>query len=90
MKNIYLIIVLSLLVNIAFGQQKIRVHNSGNTMHAKEWTSVDSIQLDNSYAKFKVTGEANTLNILKKVIDNLTFTTNSVVLDKIYIHLQRH
>jgi trimeric autotransporter adhesin len=66
MKNIFLILGLSLLVNAAFGQQKIRIHNSGNTLYAKEITAVDSIQFDNTLAKFRVTGEPNTLNIPKK------------------------
>lgn len=85
MKNLYLIFLLCLLVNVSYGQQKIQIHNSGNTMYAKELTAVDSIQLDNTYAKFKISGEANTLNIAKKLIDSLTFTTNTVNLDKIYI-----
>lgn len=74
-----------MLITAAFGQQKIIVHNSGNTLYAKEISAVDTIQLDNSYAKFKVKGEANTLKIQKKLIDSLTFTTNTVTLDKIYI-----
>ncbi|MBL7813768.1 MAG: carbohydrate-binding domain-containing protein [Saprospiraceae bacterium] len=85
MKNSYLIIIFSVLVNCAFGQQKIIVHNSGNTMYAKEISAIDSIQLDNTYSKFKITGETSTLNIQKKFIDSLTFTTNTVNLDKIYI-----
>jgi hypothetical protein len=85
MRQLYLIALLSLLANLSFGQQKIRVHNSGNTMYAKELTAVDSIKLDNSYAKFKLSDALNTLNIQKTMIDSLTFTTNTVNLDKIYI-----
>lgn len=85
MRKIYLITLLSLLANLSFGQQKIRVHHSGNTIYAKELTSVDSIKLDNTYAKFKLSDDVNTLNIQKVLIDSLTFTTNTVNLDKIYI-----
>ena len=42
-------------------------------MYGKELTAVDSIQLDNTYAKFKLTGEPNTLNIPKKIIDSITY-----------------
>lgn len=85
MKKIYLIALLSLLANLSFGQQKIRVHNSGNTLLAKELTAVDSIKLDNTYTKFKLSDEANILNIQKTLIDSLTFTTGTVTADKIYI-----
>jgi trimeric autotransporter adhesin len=85
MKNINLILVLSLCVNCVFGQQKMRVHNSGNNIIAKELTAVDSIQFDNILAKFKLSGEPNVVNIPKKFIDSITFTTSTVVLDKIYI-----
>jgi hypothetical protein len=54
MRKIYLITLLSLLANLSFGQQKIRVHNAGNTMYAKELSSIDSIKLNNTYAKFKL------------------------------------
>lgn len=73
------------MANVSFGQQKIRVHHSGNTMYAKELTAIDSIKLDNTYAKFKLSGDANTLNLQKTLIDSLTFTTSAVNLDKIYI-----
>ena len=85
MRRLYFIIALSLLANLSFGQQKIRVHNSGNTMYAQELTSVDSIKLDNTYAKFKLSDATNTLNIQKTLIDSLTFTSNTLNLDKIYI-----
>lgn len=85
MRKIYLITLLSLLTNFSFGQQKIRVHNSGNTMYAKELTVVDSIKLDNTYAKFKISDATSTLNIQKTLIDSLTFTSSAINLDKIYI-----
>lgn len=85
MRKIYLITLLSLWVNVSFGQQKVRVHNSGNTMYAKELTAVDSIKLDNTYAKFKLSDAVNTLDIQKTFIDSLTFTDSAVNLDKIYI-----
>lgn len=85
MKNTYLVIILSLLVTAVFGQQKIILHNSGNAMYAKEISAMDSIQLDLNYAKFKLKGETSVLKIQKKFIDSLTFTTNPVNLDKIYI-----
>ena len=85
MRKIYLLGLLLLLTNLSFGQQKIRVHNSGNTMYAKELTAVDSIKLESTYAKFKLSDATNTLNIQKTMIDSLTFTTNTVNLDKIYI-----
>lgn len=85
MRKIYLVTLFTLLINLSFGQQKIRVHNSGNTMYAKELTAIDSIKLDNTYAKFKLSGVTSTLDIQKTVIDSLTFTTNTVNLDKIYI-----
>lgn len=85
MRKIYLIALLVLLANVSFGQQKILVHNSGNTMYASELTAIDSIKLNNTYARFKLSGDANTLNLQKTLIDSLTFTPNTVNLDKIYI-----
>ncbi len=85
MRKIYLITILSLLVNFSFSQQKIRVHNSGNTMYVKEITSVDSIKLDNTYAKFKISDDTTVLNLQKSLIDSLTFTSNTVNQNKIYI-----
>jgi hypothetical protein len=85
MRKIYLITLLSLLANLSFGQQKIQIHHSGSTIYAKELTAVDSIKLDNTYAKFKLSDNVNTLNIQKALIDSLTFTTSAVNLDKIYI-----
>lgn len=85
MRNRYAIPVLSLLTGFAFGQQKIRVHNSGNTMYAKEISAVDSIKLDGTYAKFKLSDATSTLNIQKTLVDSLTFNTAAVTLDKIYI-----
>lgn len=66
-------------------QQKVVVHNSGNTIYASPIASVDSIKLDNTYSKFKISGQTSTLDIRKNVIDSLTFTTSTVDLDKIYI-----
>ena len=85
MRKIYLITLLSLLVNFSFGQQKIRVHNSGNSIYAKELTAVDSIKLDNTYAKFKLSDATTTLDFQKALVDSLTFTSSTVNLDKIYI-----
>lgn len=85
MKKSVFIILSVLFVGLVSAQQKIRVHNAGNTMYATELATIDSIKLDNTYAKFKLTADANTLNIQKPVIDSLTFTTSAVVLDKIYI-----
>ena len=85
MRKIYVITLLTLLANLSFGQQKIRVHNAGNTMYAKELSSIDSIKLNNTYAKFKLADATNTLDIQKTIIDSLTFTTSPVNLDKIYI-----
>lgn len=85
MRKIYIITLLSLMVNLSFGQQKIRVHNSGNTMYAKEITAVDSIKLDNTYAKFKLSDATTTLDFQKTLVDSLTFTSSPVNLDKIYI-----
>ncbi|MFN8275094.1 MAG: carbohydrate-binding domain-containing protein [Flavobacteriaceae bacterium] len=85
MSKFYFTLVALLLVSGMSAQQKIRVHNSGNTLFAKEITSVDSIKLDNTFAKFKLSADPNVLNLQKAVIDSLTFTTNNVVLDKIYI-----
>lgn len=85
MRKIFIITLFSLLVNFSFGQQKIRVHNSGNTMYAKELTVVDSIKLDNTYAKFKLSDATSTLDFQKTLVDSLTFTSSAVNLDKIYI-----
>ncbi|NMH26583.1 carbohydrate-binding domain-containing protein [Flavobacterium silvaticum] len=85
MKKTSLIALLSLLANVSFGQQKIQVHNSGNVLFAKELTSVDSIKLDNTYAKFKLSDVTATLDLQKTLVDSLTFTTSAVSLDKIYI-----
>jgi hypothetical protein len=85
MRKIYSIAIVCLLANVSFGQQKIRIHNSGNTMYAKALTAVDSIKLDNTYAKFKFADDADSMNIQKTLIDSLTFTESTVNLDKIYI-----
>ncbi|NHM05850.1 carbohydrate-binding domain-containing protein [Flavobacterium sp. CYK-4] len=85
MRNLYLIAVLTLLAQLSFGQQKLQVHRSGNTMYARELSTIDSIKLDNTYAKFKLSDDSNTLNIQKTLVDSLTFTSNAVNLDKIYI-----
>lgn len=85
MRNYLTLIIIFACSISAFAQQKIRVHNSGNTMYAKEISAVDSIKLDNSYAKFKLTGNTDLLNIQKAVIDSITFTETTVNLDKIYI-----
>lgn len=85
MRNYFSLLMIFALSISAFAQQKIRVHNSGNTMYAKEISAVDSIKLDNTYAKFKLTGNTDLLNIQKAVIDSITFTNTTVNLDKIYI-----
>ena len=54
-------------------------------MYAKELTAVDSIKLDNTYAKFKLSDATNTLDFQKTLVDSLTFTSSTVNLDKIYI-----
>ncbi len=78
-----LLIVASYQLSVA--QQKMRVHNSGNVMYAKAISEIDSIKLDNTYARIKTSDASNTLNIQKPVIDSITFTTENVLLDKIYI-----
>lgn len=85
MRKSYFFTALVLLCNLAFGQQKIRIHNSGNTMYAKAITAVDSIKLDNTYARFKLSDDTNPLNFQKALIDSITFTTATVNLNKIYI-----
>lgn len=85
MRNIYTLAVLALLSNSIFGQQKVRVHNGGNTMYAKEISAVDSIKFDNTYAKFKLSDATPTLDFQKTIVDSLTFTSDAVALDKIYI-----
>ncbi len=84
MRKFITIIAVSLLSITAMAQQKVRVHNSGNTMYATGISTVDSIKLDASYARIKVSGNAS-LDIQKVYIDSLTFTPDNVVLDKIYI-----
>ncbi len=82
----YLLLVLVMLFSFSIkAQQKVVVHNSGNTMYASPIASVDSIKLDNTYSKFKLSGQTSTLDIRKNVIDSLTFTNSTVNLDKIYI-----
>lgn len=85
MRTLSIILTVILLSNFSFGQQKIRVHNSGNTMYAKELTAVDSIKFDDSYAKFKFSDATTTLDFQKTLVDSLTFTSSTVILDKIYI-----
>lgn len=85
MKRLYNTILFFLLSLTALGQQKIRVHNSGNIMYAKEISAVDSIKLDNSYARFKLSDDVNPLTVQKALIDSITFTTTAVNLTKIYI-----
>ncbi len=65
-------------------QQKIVAHNSGNNMYVSPIANVDEITFDATYSKFKISGETNTLNIQKTVIDSLTFSS-SATQDKIYI-----
>ena len=65
--------------------QNIRVHNSGNIMYANSVSSIDSIKLDGTYSKFKISGNISTLNIQKGLIDSITFSNSAVALDKIYI-----
>ncbi len=85
MRSIYFTALFFLMVQLSFGQQKIRIHNSGDIMYAREISAVDSIKLDATYAKFKISDATNILNIQKVQIDSLTFTANAVSLDKIYI-----
>lgn len=85
MKTYYQILILVVLSQFAIGQQKISVHNAGNLMYIKEIVAVDSIKLDNTYAKFSLSGVTSSLNFQKTVVDSLTFTTNTINLDKIYI-----
>lgn len=66
-------------------QQTIIVHNSGNNMFASPTSVVDSIKLDASYSKFKLSGNTTVLDIPKTAVDSLTFTSNTVNLTKIYI-----
>lgn len=54
-------------------------------MYAKAITAVDSIKLDNTYARFKLSDDTNPLNIQKALIDSITFNTATVNLNKIYI-----
>ncbi|UZT97981.1 carbohydrate-binding domain-containing protein [Chryseobacterium fluminis] len=83
-KQFYLIIAI-LLGLIVKAQQTIVVHNSGNNMFASSTSVVDSIKLDASYSKFKLSGNTTVLDIPKTAIDSLTFTSNPVNLTKIYI-----
>jgi len=85
MRKIYTLVLLVLLSNSIFCQQKLRVHNGGNTMYTKEISAVDSIKFDNTYAKFKLSDALNTLDFQKTIVDSLTFTSDAVNLDKIYI-----
>jgi len=82
----YIVLILGMLFSFSMNaQQKIVVNNSGNIMYASPISNVDEITFDTNYSKFKISGEANTLNIQKAVIDSLTFTSNTVNPDKIYI-----
>src|SRR6218665_3617208 len=83
-KNILSILVLLLVYSTSFSQNII-VHNSGNTMYANPVSGVDSIKLDETYSKFNIAGNANSVNIQKSLIDSITFTNNVVSLNKIYI-----
>lgn len=85
MRKLATLLLIFLSVYQNYAQQKIRVHRSGNVMYAKEITAVDSIKLDNTYAKFKLSDATSTLDFQKVMVDSLTFTNNAVTLDKIYI-----
>ncbi len=84
MRNLY-IIILTFFVNSVFAQQTLKVHNSGNIIFATKTSAVDSIKLDSTYGKFNISNSSSSLNIQKAIIDSLTFSTTSVILDKIYI-----
>lgn len=82
----YIVLILGMLFSFSMNaQQKIVVNNSGNIMYAPPISNVDEITFDTNYSKFKISGETNTLNIQKAVIDSLTFTSSTVNPDKIYI-----
>lgn len=83
-KQLYIIIAI-LSTFVLKAQQTIVVHNSGNNMFASPTTAVDSIKLDASYSKFKLSGNTTVLDIPKTAVDSLTFTSNTVNLTKIYI-----
>lgn len=85
MKKLTTLFLFIISVSGVLAQQNMRIHNSGNTMYAAPISAVDSIKFDSSYAKFRVTSEANLLNIQKSLVDSITFTNSSVSLDKIYI-----
>ncbi|MCS3530733.1 carbohydrate-binding domain-containing protein [Chryseobacterium sp. JUb7] len=83
-KYIYIIVAM-LFSFVTKAQQNIVVHNSGNTMFGSSTAVVDSITFDTTYSKIKLNGNPSSLNIQKAVIDSITFTSNTVNLDKIYI-----
>lgn len=83
-KYIYIIVAM-LFSFVTKAQQNMVVHNSGNTMFGSSTAVVDSITFDTTYSKIKLNGNPSSLNIQKAVIDSITFTSNTVNLDKIYI-----
>ncbi|SHI96337.1 carbohydrate-binding domain-containing protein [Flavobacterium haoranii] len=85
MKKIVLFIATVVFGINSYAQQKVLVHHSGETIYAKEISAVDSIKLNDTYAKFKLTDVTNTLNFQKTLVDSLTFTSSTVDLDKIYV-----
>lgn len=84
MKTIFSILSFLLLFTVAKAQT-LRIHNSGNIMYAKAISSVDSLTFDGTYAKFYISGSSTPLNIQKRFIDSITFTTATVTLDKVYV-----
>lgn len=81
----FLVLISVLLFSFLLKAQHLIINNSGNVMYSSPVSAVDSIKFNGNYSKFKISGNTETLNIQKSVIDSLTFSSSLVNPTKIYI-----
>lgn len=56
----YILLMIVMLFSFSIkAQQKVVVHNSGNIMYTSSIALVDNIKLDNTYSKFKLSGQTS-------------------------------
>lgn len=83
MKKILILIVMVCAVLNLNAQQNIIFNTGGNPMYASPISTVDSLKFDNTYSRINQGGAS--LNIQKIYTDSITFSSQAVTLDKIYI-----
>jgi len=83
MKKLLILIVMICVVLSLNAQQNIIFHTGGNPMYASPVSAVDSLKFDDTYSKINQNGSS--LNIQKIYTDSITFSSQAVTLNKIYI-----